>query len=87
MLLICLLTQAPTCLPGDLCVLTDLQPSPCQRTCCDGTSVMEGSSEPGSGGEEEPTLIPFLEEEGNGTAAQSSDPGEHEEGEHEKPQP
>eukprot|EP00076_Gallus_gallus_P032826 XP_024998364.1 cilia- and flagella-associated protein 74 isoform X1 [Gallus gallus] len=40
---------------------------------------MEGSSEPGSGGEEEPTLIPFLEEEGNGTAAQSSDPGEHEE--------
>ena len=29
---------------------------------------MEGSSEPGSGGEEEPTLIPFLEEEGNGTA-------------------
>ncbi|POI35726.1 hypothetical protein CIB84_000522 [Bambusicola thoracicus] len=38
---------------------------------------MEGSSEPGSGGEEEPTLIPFLEEEGNSTAAQSSDLGEH----------
>ncbi|XP_031469238.1 cilia- and flagella-associated protein 74 isoform X2 [Phasianus colchicus] len=35
-------------------------------------------SEPGGGGEE-PTLIPFLEEEGNGAAAHSSDLKEHEE--------
>lgn len=43
-------------------------------------------SEPGGGGEE-PTLISFLEEEGNGAVAQSSDLKEHEEGEREKPQP
>ncbi|XP_032304690.1 cilia- and flagella-associated protein 74 isoform X2 [Coturnix japonica] len=37
------------------------------------------SSEPGGGDEEEPILIPFLEEEGNGAAAQSSDLREYEE--------
>ncbi|XP_072210086.1 cilia- and flagella-associated protein 74 isoform X2 [Excalfactoria chinensis] len=71
--------MAPTrWLPGDLCVLTDLQPSPSQPVCCDGTAGMEGS-EPGGGDEEEPTLVSLLEEEGNGAAALSSDLREHEE--------
>ncbi|XP_021273277.1 cilia- and flagella-associated protein 74 isoform X3 [Numida meleagris] len=69
--------KAPTLwLPADFCVLTDSQPSPCQPTCSDGAAGMD-SSEPGGGGEEEPTLIPFLEQEGNGAAAQSPDLREH----------